>query len=537
MLLDIEALTRKLQHVGMKDVGIAVASVFAYLLLRRAFRRRTTPLKGPSSNNFFFGVVPELMEAPDSGVIHEGWAYVYGSVFTIPHLVGSKAVILTDPKAIQHFFSRETYGYVQTPNSKRFLEKLLGRGLFWAEGDSHKRQRRALNPAFSNASIKDLTPIFYDSAYKAKAIWDRLIDGNPEGAIIEVQQWMNHVSLDTIGLAGFSHDFETLSGKTSEVATAFDELGSTKPSSFQFAMFLLSLLFPILSKIPTGRRNSLARLGAAMRGMADKFINASGTAKEAEAANDKSVIGLLVKSASTEHITQEEVIAQINVLLLAGYETTAISLTWALIELSRHADIQDTLRAELVGAEGADPTWDEFTNGLPFLDAFTCEILRIHPPLFEIQRSAAEDDILPLSAPIQSATGRMVDNIFITKGTTVTVPIRCLNRSLEFWGPDAKEFKPDRWLNPSADPYKAQELQGYRHLLTFSDGARQCLGKGFALAEFKAVLSVLVRNYVFELPKGPDTEIGQHRNLLPRPKVAGEEGYSVPLRVRHYVAE
>jgi cytochrome P450 len=58
----------------------------------------------------------------------------------------------------------------------------------------------------------------------------------------------------------------------------------------------------------------------------------------------------------------------------------------------------------------------------------------------------------------------------------------------------------------------------------------------FAVTEFKAVLSVLVRSFTFEFPKGPDTPIGRHRNLLPRPKVEGEEGYAVPLRVRSYVA-
>ncbi|KAJ7739978.1 cytochrome P450 [Mycena maculata] len=520
-------------NVGAVDAGVLVASVSVfYILVRRVFSRSSTALKGPSSSNFFFGMMPYIMKAPDSGAVYEEWAATYGSVFSIPALLGRRTVILTDPKALQHFFSRETYGYVQTPNSKRFLEKLIGRGLFWAEGDSHKRQRRALNPAFSPNSIKNLTPIFFDSAYKAKSAWDALLESNPsdEGAIIEVQEWMNHISLDTIGLAGFSHDFGALSGRTSTVAVAFDSIG-LKPSLFDTGIFLASLIIPVLADIPTGRRVMLDQLGKTMRGLADKFL-----AADRDTTADKSVIGLLVKSASTERITQEEVIAQINVLLLAGYETTAISLTWALIELSRNPAAQIKLRDEILQA-GGDPSWDELTNGLPFLDAVTCEILRLHPPLPESQRMAAEDDILPLSAPLETAGGVFVESVFIRKGTMVTLPIKCINRSVEFWGPDAKVFSPARWLNPSADPHRAQEIAGYRHLLTFSDGARMCLGKGFALAEFKSVLSVLIRTFTFELPKGPDTVIGQHRNILPRPKVEGEEGYAVPLRVRHYVAE
>lgn len=67
-----------------------------------------------------------------------------------------------------------------------------------------------------------------------------------------------------------------------------------------------------------------------------------------------------------------------------------------------------------------------------------------------------------------------------------------MNRSTSFWGPDAKEFKPERWLDDeSGVPEKAKEVQGYHHLLTFVDGPRTCLGKGFALAEFKVSFFLL----------------------------------------------
>jgi hypothetical protein len=98
---------------------------------------------------------------------------------------------------------------------------------------------------------------------------------------------------------------------------------------------------------------------------------------------------------------------------------------------------------------------------------------------------------------------------------------------------------------------RAKEIQGYRHILTFSDGPRICLGKSFALAEFKvnylahtvcsdatnplprllqAVLSVLIRNYSFDLPDG--TKIKIHPSILPRPKVVGEIGARVPMKVK-----
>jgi hypothetical protein len=125
-----------------------------------------------------------------------------------------------------------------------------------------------------------------------------------------------------------------------------------------------------------------------------------------------------------------------------------------------------------------------------------------------------------------------------------------INRSEALWGNNAKDFLPSRWLDDSISREKASEIQGYRHLLTFGGGPRACLGRTFALTEIKVrssdlgsfitvlissckvVLSVLIRNYTFELPDGPSTKFGSHRSILERPKVAGEDGARVPLIVK-----
>ncbi|KAF7328940.1 hypothetical protein MVEN_02523900 [Mycena venus] len=438
---------------GAIEVTILIATGLTCYVLVRSFRDCcSTPLKGPSStfHNFFFGVMPYLRSAPDAGAIYEEWASEYGEVFSVPGFLGSRSIIFTDPKTIAHFAAGETYGYVSTPHSKRFSEKLMGRGIFWAEGDSHKRQHRALNPAFSNAAIKDLTYIFFDSAYKVKAAWDVILEAGPsEGTLIEVQLWMNHISLDTIGLAGFAHNFGALSGKTSQIAAAFNNI-SSKAGFLDNAVFLSSFIIPILGYIPTGRRLMLNQLTRTMSNLGDRFL-----ATSRDVSSDKSVIGLLVKSASAEKFSHEEVKAQINTLLIAGYETTAISLTWALLELLRNPAMQIKLREELVQS-GGDPMWEELTNQGSFLGAVTCEVLRLHPPKPELRRMAAEDDILPLSAPIETADGKLVDTVFMRKGTVVTLPVVCINRSEAFWGSNAKEFNPARWLGD--EKHQAQEL-------------------------------------------------------------------------------
>ncbi|KAG1780532.1 cytochrome P450 [Suillus placidus] len=531
------------RSVGTFNVACSFAALWTLVKVIRAlrWRLRTTQLRGPPRTSFVYGVSNDLISSKDNATMYEHWAQEYGVAYKIPAVLGQTKIVLSDPRAIAHFYARESWTYVQTPLSLMLIENLVGRGLLWSQGESHKRQRKALTPAFSNAAIRKLASVFYDSAYKVKSAWDTDLESSKDGnAIIEVQNWMNHVSLDTIGIAGFSHDFGSLDGKHASVTEVFDSFGnSPQASALHRVFFLLGSAFPIIAKIPTKRTKLSKKLNVTMGEISNDLLLRSRREKDVnvkEAEEEKSIIGLLIKAEGQEaelHMPEEEVIAQMKVLLLAGYETTSVSLTWALIELSRHPDVQTKLREELL-AFGADPTYDQLKANLPYLDAVVHEILRLHPAVPEFSRCARVNDVIPLSEPVCTESGEMTDSISIAKGSLIVISIRAINRSLAIWGPDAKEFKPDRWLSEDGISGKAKEVQGHRHLLTFVDGPRTCLGKDFAIAEFKTVLLVLVKNFVFEMRDGPDTEVEIVRGILPRPRVVGEDGIEVPLRVRRY---
>ncbi|PIL36501.1 cytochrome P450 [Ganoderma sinense ZZ0214-1] len=521
--------------------AVLLAVYFAHSALRaRRKAARETPLGCPPRQSWLFGVRKLFANNPDAGSLYEAWIDQYGSVYRVPAPLGRTQVVLTDPKAIAHFYSVETWTYVQTKLARVAIEGLLGRGLLWAEGESHKRQRKAISPAFSNIAIRRLTSVFYDSVYKLKTNWDNQLS-SVDFATIDVQKWMNHVSLDSIGIAGFSHDFGSLEGRPSAVAEVFDAMGHVKPGILTAAALFFGNVFPFLWRLPTETRRLQLKLNQCMEEIAVPLLESTRREMKGlgeKGKEEKSIIGLLIKAEdanSSLQMSQEEIMAQMKVLILAGYETTSISLTWALIELSRKPETQERLREELKNEfPNADPTWEQLTNGagLHYLDAVVHEILRLHAPLNVTNRVAAKDDVIPLSAPLRLPTGELVDSVTITEGTLVTVPISCMNTAVAYWGPDAREFRPERWLSEDGLPKKAQEVQGHRHLLTFVDGHRMCLGRGFALAEFKAVLGVLVKNYRFELPDGPETTIEHCRGVLPRPRVAGEKGANLPMRVR-----
>ncbi|KAG6876262.1 hypothetical protein C0993_004630 [Termitomyces sp. T159_Od127] len=507
---------------------------FVFKLLKHGLVRwhggvQTTSLRGPPSQSLLFGLTRIIRESDDASLLMEQWISHYGPVFRVPDVMGSSRVVVADPKAVTHFYAKETFGYVKTSLSKAFIKQLFGRGLLWAEGESHRRQRKALSPAFSNAAIRKLTSVFYNSSYKLKDNWDAILDSSAEdGAVIDVQK-----CLDSIGIAGFGHDFGSLDGKVPSVVRVFETL-NTGSSTLSLFIFMLGPILPFLLKLPTSDSRQWSELHATMEEIADDLLKRTRKEHEellSEKEEEKSIIALLIKAESTDTqlgMSQEEVLAQ-NTLLLAGYETTSISLTWALIELARKPEKQQKLREELSRFSTADPTWEQLVSELPYLDSIVHEVLRLHPPVTVTNAVAAEDDIIPLSTPLVTATGEIVSSIVVRKGTIISAPIRAINRSTAFWGPNAKEFEPERWLVDSDVP--AKQFQGHRHILTFSDGPRICLGRHFALAEFKAALSVLIRNYTFELLDGPETKIEQHRSVLPRPKVAGQTGAKVPMRV------
>ncbi|EMD31778.1 hypothetical protein CERSUDRAFT_119356 [Gelatoporia subvermispora B] len=525
-------------HLNLINAFALVVTVWGLSQIARIVRRRwhTTPLRGPPSPSFLYGIKQVEAKQRQTHGVYNPWVATYGGAFRVAAPMGTTRIVLTDPKAVAHVLSQDTWGYTHPGPEKAAIEAVLGPGILWVDGHRHQSQRKALAPAFSNTAIRGLTSVYFDSAYKVKFTWDSQIQiSHDDYAIIDVEDWMNRVSLDTIGIAGFSYDFGTLSGKQAPVADILERVSRQKSTFGLIAMIALAMVFPWVLNIPTERHVLLKRLHASMEDIAQELLDSNRKEADGTAMMDNSIMRLLLKAESVEgnkRMSQEEIISQMKVLIIGGYESTSISITWALIELCRRPDAQERLRKELSQYSSADPTWEDLTHGLPYLDAVVQETLRLHPPVGQSARVAVNDDVVPLSTPVQTAKGTFVDRLHIARGEIITIPTGFINRHEALWGPDGAEFKLERWLEEGGVPKLAQEIKGYRHLLTFWDGPRMCLGRGFALTEFKAVLSVLVRSYTFELPGGPETKFVMTRGLSPRPMVEGQDDGLVPLRVR-----
>ena len=104
----------------------AVVWLLFVVLKKQLARNKTTPLNGPDNPSILFGLYRRINESEDPGALYEEWALKYGPAFRVPGGFGSSRILICDPRANAHFYSKETFGYVQTKLSRVFIENLVG---------------------------------------------------------------------------------------------------------------------------------------------------------------------------------------------------------------------------------------------------------------------------------------------------------------------------------------------------------------------------------------------------------------------------
>ena len=116
-----------MRSVSVFDAACILAALGTFVKVLRVVRqrRKMTQLQGPPSTSVIYGVSNDLMSSTDASAMYEHWAEEYGVVYKIPSVLGQTKVVLCDPKAIAHFYARETWTYVPTPMQLAFTERIV----------------------------------------------------------------------------------------------------------------------------------------------------------------------------------------------------------------------------------------------------------------------------------------------------------------------------------------------------------------------------------------------------------------------------
>ncbi len=407
----------------------------------------------------------------------------YGSVFTMRIATMGTLVYLDDPEEIKKVFAGSPSVY-HAGEANMMLGGLLGKSsVLVIDGDEHKERRRQMLAAFHRDAVARQTSVMAEIAEANIATW-------PVDTEFPVAPRMSEITLEVI--------LRTVIGASDEARLA--ALRKVMPKLLNVTPFAsLAIAKPSLQRFGpwrTLRRNM---------DEADRLLYAEIADRRADPdlATRTDALAMLVRAAdkSGGTMTDRELRDQLITLLVAGHDTTATGLSWALERLTRHPAILDkAVRAAEASAAG-DPTGDEF------LDAIAKETLRIRPVVFDVGRIIKE--------PVELAGYRLPAGIMVAPGIGLVH-----SSSAQYRNPD--RFDPDRMVGATPGPTR---------WLPFGGGNRRCLGATFALVEMRVVLrEVLRRVELCTTTAAAERQKVKHVILIPH------RGARIRVRARKRVA-
>jgi cytochrome P450 len=356
------------------------------------------------------------------------------------------------------------------PKSDRIgegLRPLLGQSVFVTNGAVWKRQRRIIDPAFEGGRLRDTFPAMLAAARAAVA---RM----PEGEV-EVEEAMSHAAADVIFRTLFSIPIEH------EVAAAvfheFRAYQRTQP------ILNLAAFLPLPHWMPRFHRRATRRAAASIRALITRLTADRAAAIAAGTAPDDLATKIMVTTdpVTGERFAPSEMVDQVAIFFLAGHETSASALAWALYLLALYPEVQDRVAAE-AAALGDTPDFAA-VGRLKFTRDVFRETLRLYPPVpMMVRENRCPEDF----------RGRK-----IAPGGQVVLSPWHLHRHERLWS-DPDGFDPDRW---SREETKASSRTAY---MPFSAGPRVCTGAGFAMIEGPLLLAALIRAFRFDRIAGAD---------------------------------
>jgi cytochrome P450 len=392
------------------------------------------------------------------------------------HLPGMDLYMVNEPGLVRHVLVDAALDeFPKHPMLGEVLRPLLGDSIFTTNGDTWRRQRALMDPSFEAARLRLVYGRMRDAALALAA----RLRAHPEGRVIDIEVEMTHVAADIILRTILS---EPLDGPTAHrVFDAFARYQALAPRLMMPSFFGLRWLRPWW--LAARARRAAEEIRSLLVDLIRPRYEA---AQRGDAGRDDILASLLGAgdSVSGGAFTFDELVDQVAMLFLAGHETSASALSWALHLLANSPDVQERLHREAV--ESLDLGSDEAgaIKDLSLARNVFREALRLFPPVGFLARQCTRAQTLREKA--------------LRVGASVMVSPWLIHRHRELWArPD--EFDPDRFERLGEDdgmPTARDSLR--RAFLPFGMGPRVCIGAAFALQESALVLAVLAREFRFE---------------------------------------
>jgi cytochrome P450 len=425
-------------------------------------------------------------------------------------MLNCERVLFTTPEGVHQILQTHAYNFEKQYAQRTHIQRVSDNGLVVTEGDVHKQQRRIINPAFKLGNIKQVfQPLFWSKTCALLSAMEQDLKRStitgpkreeqpPTHGVLSMDDYVGRAVFDTIGLASFGHDFQSIAAPERFYRPLHNYRKAFEPSPAMKLRITLAFSLPAwaVNNLPIKFNRTTGASIDQVRQLCNKIIAAKQAANRTifnvekpatiQATTPKCLIDTII---AANKLSPRELLDQAMMLQAAGVHTSnaaILSTIWFLAQ-SQHSHIQDRLRSEIRTAlpsctpKSTLPP-SAFDN-TPYLDAVRKEVLRLHSAFSSTGRT-----------PIKRTT---ICNTPLNKGTAISLSPWALHRSFALWGPDAKAFKPERWLDGGVTV--PRESCAY---IPFGAGPRGCIGERFARAELNCLLAGLFGRFRFRFAEG-----------------------------------
>jgi cytochrome P450 len=374
--------------------------------------------------------------------------------------------MLADPDAIERVLVSEDDRFRKPDFQTDALGDLLGDGLLLSGGDTWQKQRELANPAFSMRRLSGM-------ADRITGHVESMVEGWSDGDTVDAEREMTQVTLDVI--LDLMLGVELDESRVETVQAQLEPLGRRfEPDPIRFAApewlplpgdrefdRAVETLDDMLADIFATRRESLRESGHLEAGAHDD-------------AGPMDFLSILLRAQAEGEQSGDQLRDEMMTMLLAGHDTTALTLTYTWFLLSEHPEAERRVQAEVDEVVGDERPTFEHVREFEYLEWVINESMRLYPPVYTIFRTPAE--------PVELA------GYEVPESANIMLPQYAVHRSERFWNnPDV--FNPERWR-----PERQSDRPRFAYF-PFGGGPRHCIGKHLALLEAKIILATVASDY------------------------------------------
>jgi cytochrome P450 len=400
----------------------------------------------------------------------ERWAYRYGPMLV--YRIGTRPFLLvSDPELAQTVFRARPDAYRRLSSLSNIIEEILGPFVFTAEGDSWRGLRQLATETLSARHQRSFFPTLRRATTRLREHWGGLAD---RASDVDVQSDLMRFTVDCTTSLAFGIDMNTVQGKDFELGAKIEHI-------FPAVMRRLTSPVPYWRWVPFPADRQLSRALADVRGELTSWVDRARERLLSEPQDGpKNFLEamLLARDAQGRPYSQEVILANALGMLVAGEDTTANSISWAIHHLCERPDVLARLRSEadaVLGEESVARS-PEQVRDLTYAGAVASEALRVRPVAAWHSYEANVDTVL--------------GDVLVPRGTGVIIVSRpTLQRACP--AQSVSTFEPQRWLGPDASNARQGDF-------AFGDGPRICPGRSLALLEMRLALSMLARGFDLE---------------------------------------